>query len=199
MNKRTPENQTDIIEDWAKPTFPAPAYAPDMLEIALADKNLKELAVIQRNIKATKALEAEETKDQRKAFQLWYRQHLSGLFKAEQVDAAVAQVLGRDIGSIRSWKTAFGWSKRMENLKKEEKAEEKLLLYAKNEAIEHGSLDVVLRYLAYIQSLDSSKIEIHHVKMMMQLVEFSQKNKGIMDAPGQTISAAGVSLTIQQN
>ena len=199
MNKRTPENQTDIIEDWTKSTFPAPAYAPDMLEIALADKNLKELAVIQRNIKATKALEAEETKDQKKAFQLWYRQHLSGLFKAEQVDAAVAQVLGRDIGSIRSWKTTFGWSKRMENLKKEEKAEEKLLLYAKNEAIEHGSLDVVLRYLAYIQSLDSSKIEIHHVKMMMQLVEFSQKNKGIMDAPGQTISAAGVSLTIQQN
>ena len=87
----------------------------------------------------------------------------------------------------------------MENLKKEEKAEEKLLLYSKNEAIEQDSLDVVLKYLAYIRSLAIADLQEHHVAMMMKLVEFAQKNKDKMDPPGQVMNATGVSLTIQQN
>lgn len=177
--------------------LPPIAYASDFIEIALEDKNSREHKYPTKEKSKTEL--NEENRQQHRAFQIWHRQHLSGLFKSEQVDAAVAKTVNKDIGLIRRWKIAYGWAKRLENIKKEEKAEEKLLLFAKNEAIEHDSLDVVLRYLAYIQSLDPSKIETHHVKMMMQLVEFSQKNKAIMEPPGQTLNAAGVSLTIQQN
>jgi len=177
-----------------------PEYVPQEFEIALAEKNRDDLAAARSGDARMEArYKEEESLGQKKAFQIWYRQHVSGLFRSDQVDAAVARAVGKEIGSIRRWKTTFGWSKRLENLKKEEKAEEKLLLYSKNEAIEQDSLDVVLRYLAYIRSLSITDLQEHHVAMMMKLVEFAQKNKDKMDPPGQALSAAGVSLTIQQN
>jgi len=209
MNKRSPQKiaeRSKVVEKaeevlWTDPDVLLPdTYTPTKLEMALAEKNRDDVAASQSgDARAELKQKTEESKEQRKAFQIWYRQHLSGLFKAEQVDAAVAKAIGREIGSIRRWKTQFGWSKRLENLKKEEKAEEKLLLFAKNEAIEHDSLDVVLRYLEYIRSLASADIQPHHVSTMMKLVEFAQKNKDKMDPPGQTLNTSGVSLTIQQN
>jgi hypothetical protein len=192
----------DTYQDtiWDLPEIPLPGqYVPSVREMELVEKNKTDVSnAMSGDARADLAPRKEESKDQRKAFQVWYRQHVSGLFRAEQVDAAVAKAMGNEIGTIRRWKTQFGWAKRLENLKKEEKAEEKLLLYAKNEAVEHSSLDIVLRYLAYIQSLAPADLQPHHVSMMMKLVEFSQKNKDKMDPPGQTMSAAGVSLTIQQ-
>lgn len=193
-NRSDPSPTTDLLVPEIIPIAP---FASDFIELAIEDKRNRENKHLPKE--KTKTELNEENREQHRAFQLWYRQHVSGLFKADQVDASVAQAVKKDISHIRRWKIAYGWAKRLENIKKEEKAEEKLLLFAKNEAIEHDSLDVVLKYLAYIQSLDPSKIEAHHVKMMMQLVEFSQKNKTIMEPPGQTLNAAGVSLTIQQN
>jgi hypothetical protein len=193
----------DTVQDtiWDLPEIQLPGqYIPTVREMEIVEKNKVDVGnALSGDTRSELAPRKEESKDQRKAFQIWYRQHLSGLFKSDQVDAAVARAMGNEIGTIRRWKTQFGWAKRLENLKKEEKAEEKLLLYAKNDAVEHDSLDVVLRYLAYIRSLASADLQPHHVSMMMKLVEFSQKNKDKMDPPAQTMSASGVSLTIQQN
>jgi hypothetical protein len=210
MNKRSPQKTPNMISrvvdiDAETPSDGleialVPEYVPQEFEIALAEKNRDDLAAARSGDARMEAKYGdEETLSQKKAFQIWYRQHVSGLFRSDQVDAAVAKAVGKEIGSIRRWKTTFGWSKRMENLKKEEKAEEKLLLYSKNEAIEQDSLDVVLKYLAYIRSLAINELQEHHVAMMMKLVEFAQKNKDKMDPPGQALSATGVSLTIQQN
>jgi hypothetical protein len=193
----------DTVEDtiWELPEIQLPGqYVPSVREMELVEKNKTDVGnAMSGDARSELSPRKEESKEQRKAFQVWYRQHVSGLFKSEQVDAAVAKAMGNEIGTIRRWKMQFGWAKRLENLKKEEKAEDKILLYAKNEAVEHDSLDVVLRYLAYIRSLAAADIQPHHVSTMMKLVEFSQKNKEKMDPPGQTMSAAGVSLTIQQN
>jgi len=219
MNKRSPKKEpgtadpppecvnvgstaVDTGQDilWEEPEIVLPGeYVPTVREMELVEKNKLDVSnAMSGDARSELAPRKEESKEQRKAFQVWYRQHVSGLFKAEQVDASVAKAMGNEIGTIRRWKMQFGWAKRLENIKKEEKAEEKVLLYAKNEAVEQDSLDVVLRYLAYIRSLAAADIQPHHVSMMMKLVEFAQKNKDKMDPPGQMMSAAGVSLTIQQ-
>jgi len=193
----------DTVHDtiWDLPEIQLPGhYIPTLREMEIVEKNKLDVGkALSGDVRAEQSTIREESKAQQKAFQVWYRQHLSGLFKSDQVDASVAKAMGNEIGTIRRWKTTFGWAKRLENLKKEEKAEEKLLLYAKNEAVEHDSLDVVLRYLAYIRSLAAADLQPHHVSMMMKLVEFAQKNKDKMDPPGQTMSASGVSFTIQQD
>jgi hypothetical protein len=175
-------------------------YVPTTDELELIEQNRREVAVASSgDSRAEGNVGAEESKYQKRAFQLWYRQHLSGLFKAEQVDAAVARALEVEVGTVRRWKVLFGWSKRLETLKKEEKAEEKILLYAKNDAIEHESLNVLLKYLDHVKSIAPADILPHHVSMMMKFVDFSQKNKDKMDPPGATMNASGVSLTIHQD
>lgn len=175
-------------------------YVPTSSELELIEKNRREVSMaMSGDGRSALKPKQEETKDQRRAFLIWYRQHLSGLFKAEQVDAAVAKVLKVEIGTIRRWKTIFGWAKRLDTLKKEEKAEEQVLLYAKNEEIEQESLNILLRYLNHIKSLAPADIMPGHVSMMMKLVDFSQKNKDKMNPPSDTMSASGVSLTIHQD
>ena len=200
VNVGSAEVDTSPDTIWELAEIPLPGqYIPTVREMELVEKNKLDVSnAMSGDAQAKLADRKEESLQQRKAFQVWYRQHVSGLFKAEQVDAAVAKAMGNEIGTIRRWKMQFGWAKRLENIKKEEKAEEKVLLYAKNEAVEQDSLDVVLRYLAYIRSLAAADLQPHHVSMMMKLVEFAQKNKDKMDPPGQMMSAAGVSLTIQQ-
>ena len=179
---------------------PDGSIEPSAFEMELVEKNRQEvIPAMSGDARTLMKAKQEESKDQRRAFQIWYRQHLSGLFKADQVDAAVAKVMNVEIGTLRRWKIMFGWAKRLENLKKEEKAEERVLLFAKNEAIEHKSLDVLLAYLNHVKSLAPADILPHHVSMMMKLVDFSQKNKDKMDPPDQTMQAGGVSLTIHQD
>jgi len=178
--------------------LPPEEYIPTTFELELVEKNRKEVALAQSGESKAELQAKQEGREQKKAFQVWYRQHLSGLFKAEQVDTAVAKACGYEVGTIRRWKIMFGWAKRLDNLKKEEKAEEKVLLYAKNEAIEHESLNQLLRYLSHVQSLAPADLLPGHISMMMKLVDFAQKNKDKMDPPETVMSASGVSLTIHQ-
>lgn len=195
-----PVDQSD--NDWIIPEVIGPdgSIEPSEFEMELVEKNRKEIVpVMSGEARTLLKAKQEESKDQKRAFQIWYRQHLSGLFKADQVDAAVSKLMNIEVGTLRRWKIMFGWAKRLENLKKEEKAEERVLLFAKNDAIEHKSLDVLLGYLNHVKSIAPADILPHHVSMMMKLVDFSQKNKDKMDPPEAVMTAGGVSLTIHQD
>lgn len=141
----------------------------------------------------------QENLAQRKAANTWIRQHLSGLFTANQVDAAVAKVIGVELATIRRWKVAFGWSKRLENTRLEERAEEQVVLYLKNEKMENDSIDTILKYINYVKSLPAGEILPGHVTAMMKLVDFAQKNKDKLKPPDPMTTATGISLTIQND